>query len=334
MSARPTLVLTAPDTFALEQREAAGATDGRVAVDIGWVGLCGTDLHIVEGSHPRARFPLVLGHELVGRAVGGSLDGRAVVVDPLIADGTCAACLLGERHVCANLRLIGIDRDGGLSGRVVVDAGRLHAVPDGLDLPVAALAEPLAVAVHATRRASVGRRDKVVVVGAGPIGLLLALASRLAGAATVLIAERSPARREFAAGLGFEILDEADTIGDVERHTDGSLADVVFDAAAAPAVAALLPRLVRPAGRISLVGTYSRLVELDLQAVLFKELTLFGNRVYRPDDIDAALAILAADPEMFRPLITQIVPLEAAPAAFDRLRAGEGVKYLVATGAL
>jgi (R,R)-butanediol dehydrogenase / meso-butanediol dehydrogenase / diacetyl reductase len=334
VTARPTLVLTAPETFSVEQREPVEAADGQVAVDVGWVGLCGTDLHIVEGTHPRARFPLVLGHELAGRAVGGNLDGRAVVVDPLIADGTCSACVLGERHVCANLRLIGIDRDGGLSGRVVVEADRVHAVPDGLDLWLAALAEPLAVAVHATRRASVVRGDKVVVVGAGPIGLLLAITSRLAGAAMVLIAERSPARREFAAGLGFEILDEADTIGDLERHTDGWLADVVFDAAAAPAVAALLPRLVRPAGRVSLVGTYSRPVEVDLQAVLFKELTLLGNRVYRPEDIDAAVAILAADPETFRPLITEIVPLDGAAAAFERLRAGVGVKYLVATGAL
>lgn len=333
MTARPALVLTAPDMFSVEQREPPDAAEGQVAVDVGWVGLCGTDLHIVEGSHPRARLPLVLGHELVGRAIGGSLNGRAVVVDPLIADGTCAACVLGERHVCANLRLIGIDRDGGLSGRVVVDADRLHAVPDGLDLTVAALAEPLAVAVHATRRASMGVGDRVVVLGAGPIGLLLALTSRLAGAAIVLVAERSESRRAFAASLGFDILDAEDPISDLHRRTAGWLADVAFDAAAAPAVAAVLPRLVRPAGRISLVGTYSRPVELDLQAVLFKELTLIGNRVYRPADIDSALAMLAADPELFRPLITEVVPLDRAPAVFDRLRAGDGVKYLVATGA-
>jgi (R,R)-butanediol dehydrogenase/meso-butanediol dehydrogenase/diacetyl reductase len=331
---RPALVLTAPDVFAIEQREPVEATDGQVAVDIGWVGLCGTDLHIAEGSHPRARFPLVLGHELVGRALGGSLAGQAVVVDPLIACGNCAACVLGERHVCANLRLIGIDRDGGLSGRLAVDGERLHAVPEGLDLTVAALAEPLAVAVHATRRASVGRGDRVVVMGAGPIGLLLAFAARRAGAALIMVGERSAARREFAATLGFETLDADDPVADVEKRTDGWLADVVFDAAAAPAVAALLPRLVRPAGRIGLVGTYARPVEVDLQAVLFRELTVIGNRVYQPADIDAALAILAAEPELFGGLISEIFELDQVPVAFDRLRAGIGVKYLVATGSI
>jgi (R,R)-butanediol dehydrogenase/meso-butanediol dehydrogenase/diacetyl reductase len=329
---RPAVVLTAPGSFSIEARQPVEAVDGRIAVDVDLVGLCGTDLHIVEGSHPRARFPLVLGHELVGTARGGMLAGRTVVVDPLIACGTCAACTIGQPHVCAQLRLIGIDRDGGLSGRVVVDPDRLHAVPEGLDPTVAALAEPLAVAVHATRRAAVGAGDRVVVMGAGPIGLLLAMAARRAGAATILIGEPAPARRTFADDLGFDTLDPADPIADLERRTDGWLADVAFDAAAAPAVAALLPRLVRPAGRIGLVGTYGRPVELDLQAVLFRELTLIGNRVYQPADIDAALAILADEPETFRPLITEIVALDGAPAAFERLRAGDGVKYLVATG--
>ncbi len=329
---RPVLVLTAAEEFAIEQREPIEPADGQVAVDVGWVGLCGTDLHIIEGSHPRARFPLVLGHELVGRALAGPLAGRMVVVDPLIACGTCAACQLGERHVCANLRLIGIDRDGGLGGRVVLDPDRLHAVPDGLDPIVAALAEPLAVAVHATRRAGVSPGDKVVIMGAGPIGLLLAFAVRRAGATTIVIGEPAPARRAFARAAGFDTLDPADPLADLERRTSGWLADVAFDAAAVPAVAALLPRLVRPAGRISLVGTYSRPVELDLQAVLFRELTLVGNRVYQPADIDSALAILADDPAGFRPLISDIVALDQAPAAIARLRAGDGVKYLVATG--
>ncbi len=329
---RPALVLTGIDQFAVEQREPAEPTGDLVAVDVGWVGLCGTDLHIADGSHPRARVPLVLGHELVGLAIAGPLAGRTVVVDPLLACGTCSACQLGQRHVCANLRLIGIDRDGGLSGRVVIDPDRLHLVPDGLDPVVAALAEPLAVAVHATRRARVAAGDTVVIMGAGPIGLLLAFAVRQAGATRILIGEPSPARRTFANAAGFETLDAADPLGNLDRRSQGWLADVVFDAAAVPAVAALLPRLVRPGGVIAIVGTYSRPVELDLQAILFRELTVLGNRVYEPADIDTALQTLAADPAAFKPLISAVVELDEVPGAFARLRAGEGVKYLVATG--
>ena len=333
---RPALVLTGVNEFALEQRTPADPDpdQGQVAVDVGWVGLCGTDLHIVDGEHPRARFPLVLGHELVGLALGGPLAGRHVVVDPLSSCGACAACRLGQGHVCAILRLLGIDRDGGLSGRVVVALDRLHALPDGLDPVLGVLAEPLAVAIHATRRAGVSSGDKVVIMGAGPIGLLLAIATRRAGASLILVVEPAPARREFAQVLGFAVLDPDDPLGDLDRRTSGWLADVLFDAAGAPAVAALMPRLVRPAGRIGLVGTYGRPVELDLQTVLFRELTLLGNRVYQPTDIDAALEMLAADPAELRPLVSAIVGLTEASTAFARLRAGDGVKYVVATGVL
>ena len=329
---RPALVLSAPDRFAVELRELARPGPGQIAVEVDLVGLCGTDLHIVEGSHPRAQLPLVLGHELVGRAVGGALDGRLVVVDPLIACGTCAPCTIGQAHVCTRLRLVGIDRDGGLGGWVVVDPDRLHPVPSGLDPQVAVLAEPLAVAVHAVGRTGVGPSDRVVVMGAGPIGLLIALVARSRGAALVAIGEPSPARRTFASGLGLELLDIEDPVGDLEARTDGWLADVAFDAAAVPAVAAILPRLVRPSARIGLVGTYGHPVELDLQAVLFRELTLFGNRVYRPADIEAALMLLAAAPDVFSPLISEVVALGDAPQAIELLRAGQGVKYVVAVG--
>ncbi len=331
---RPAIVLVAPERFALEHRAPVEPTGDLIAVDVTHVGLCGTDLHIVEGVHPRARFPLVLGHEIVGRARGGALDGQLVVIDPLIACGMCVACRLGERHVCAELRLMGIDRDGGLSGRVVVPAERLHPVPVGVEAELAALGEPLAVAVHAVRRAMVSPGMTVAIIGAGPIGLLLAFAARHAGAARILISEPSAGRLAFAAALGFETLDPAGPVEDLAARTDGALADVVFDAAGAPAVAAILPRLVRPAGRISLVGVYGSPVALDLQAVVFRELCVIGNRVYTPADIDAALALLATDEGSgLRQLISAVVPLAETAAAFERLRAGDGIKILVDVGA-
>ena len=319
---RPALVLTGVDSFVVEQRPPAESTGDAVAIDVDLVGLCGTDLHIVEGSHPRARFPLVLGHELVGRATAGQLAGRAVVVDPLIACGDCSACRLGERHVCANLRLIGIDRDGGLSGRVVVDSERVHVVPAGLDPVVAAMAEPLGVAVHATRRAHVGVGDTIVIMGAGPIGLLLAFAARHVGAATILIGETAPARRTFAESLGFDTLDTVDPFGDLERHTSGRLADVAFDAAAVPAVAALLPRLV-PAGRAHrpsapCAARRARPPGHPLQGTDSARQSGLPAGRHRRGTPDAG-----GRPGGFRPLISEVVGLDEAPAAFARLRAGE-----------
>jgi (R,R)-butanediol dehydrogenase/meso-butanediol dehydrogenase/diacetyl reductase len=326
---RPALLLTAPDTFSVDRLEDVPASGGLVGVEIAYTGLCGTDLHIVEGLHPRARFPLALGHELVGRVEGGPEDGQLVVVDPLISCGTCSACRLGHPHVCANLRLIGIDSHGGLAGRVLASPERLHPVPSGVDPRMAALAEPLAVAVHAVRRAPVTGGSTVVVAGAGPIGLLLALVVRRAGAARVLVMEPSVPRRTFAERCGFELLDPADPVADLRRRTDNWMADVVLDAAAVPAVAAILPRLVHPAGAISLVGVYSAPAPVDLQALVFGELTVIGNRVYAPADIDTALDIIAGGELDLAAFVTEIVGLRDAPAALRRLRAGEGIKYLV-----
>jgi threonine dehydrogenase-like Zn-dependent dehydrogenase len=169
----------------------------------------------------------------------------------------------------------------------------------------------------------------VAIIGAGPIGLLLAFVVRQLGAGGIFISEPSSTRRTFAASLGYQMLDPSDPVADLSRRTAGSLADVAFDAAGVPSVAATLPRLVRPAGRIAVVAVYGRAVELDLQAIVFREQTVLGNRVYTPADIDAALALLRDDGLALRPLIGDVVPLAEAADAFARLRTGDAIKVLV-----
>ncbi len=255
---------------------------GEVTVQARFTGLCGTDLHIVEGSHPRARFPLALGHEIVGESRSGPYTGQTVLVDPLLPCGRCVACGMGASNACANLRLIGIDRDGAMAGQVVVAEDRLHPIPAAIPDEVAPLAEPLAVAVHAVRRVPPLLGECVVVVGGGPVGLLIAHVARRAGA-IVHVAETAPARRAVAGSMGLRLLDADAPVADVERLTGGRMASVVFDAAAAPPVAAMLTQLVRPGGTIAIVGTYGRSTPLDLQAVMFKELA-----IDRPPDVSAA----------------------------------------------
>jgi (R,R)-butanediol dehydrogenase / meso-butanediol dehydrogenase / diacetyl reductase len=301
---------------------------GEVVVQAGHMGLCGTDLHIIDGSHPRARFPLALGHEFVGAPRSGPLAGQTVLVDPLLPCGRCAACELGASNACANLRLIGIDRDGALAGQVVVAADRLHPVPPSIPDEVAPLAEPLAVAVHTVRRVPPLLGQQAVVVGGGPVGLLVAHVARRAGA-LVRVAETSPPRRTVAEAMGLELLDPAAPVEGVMRVTGGRLASVVFDAAAAAPVAAMLTQMVRPGGTIAIVGTYGRPTAIDLQAVMFKELSIVGHRTYQPADIDTAIAILSADLGVLRPLLSGTVSPDQVPATIDALRAGQGMKYVV-----
>lgn len=301
---------------------------GEIVVRAHCTGICGTDLHIVEGSHPRARMPLAIGHEMVGFPESGPLLGRPVLVDPLLPCGTCTACSSGTPNACAHLRLIGIDRDGALAGRVPVASERLHPIPPGIPEDLATLAEPLAVAVHAVRRVPslIGRL--VVVIGGGPVGLLVAHVARRAGA-SVLIAEPFQGRRELASDLGFGVLDDNDPVGDLEDRTDGLLADVAFDAAAVPAVASMLHRVVRPGGCVAIVGAYSRPSPIDLQAVMFKELQIVGHRTYLPADIDAALQILVDDQVVVSRLHTATVASADIGETIAKLRAGQGMKYVV-----
>jgi len=317
---------------AVEEVPRPAPPEGWALVDVDFAGICGTDLHICAGEHPRAQAPLVLGHEVVGRlrgAAGGLPDGAPVAVEPLLSCGTCPPCRAGRPHVCERLRLIGIDVPGGVAEQVAVPVERLVALPEGLDARRAAFAEPLAVCVHAVRRAQVPLGEPVVVAGAGPIGLGVALCARLAGAGSVLVSEPAPARRAIAEALGFGVLDAADPLGDLRSRTGGVRATVAFDTAAHPAVAAQITGMTATSGRIVVVGTYGHPPAVDLQDVVFRELEAVGVRVYTRRDVETAVALLAdgrVDPD---PLVTSVVRLAEAPRALARLRSGEELKVLI-----
>jgi (R,R)-butanediol dehydrogenase/meso-butanediol dehydrogenase/diacetyl reductase len=309
------------------------AADGWVVVDVARSGLCGTDLHICSGQHPRAVPGLVLGHELSGTLAtdavtvdGGLPAGTPVVVNPLLSCGHCATCLAGRPHTCANLKLLGIDAPGGAAEQVAVPQGSLVPLPAGADLDAAAFAEPLAVAVRAVRRSRLALGEDVVVVGAGPVGLAVALSAWQAGAASVLVVETSAARREVAAGLGLEVAEPYDD--PAPDATDGGV-PVVFDCASHPAVAARVAALAVPGGRVVVVGVYPGLTPIDLQAVTFKELEVIGTRVYSRDDLHTAARMITSGAFDPRPLLTSIVSIDEAPRAIDDLASGRDVKVLV-----
>ncbi len=298
------------------------AREGWAVVDVAFTGLCGTDLHICSGHHPRAVPGLVLGHELSGTLATGTATlpaGTRVVVNPLLSCGHCVTCLAGRPHTCANLRLLGIDAPGGAAEQVAAPEGSLVPLPADADLAAAAFAEPLAVAVRAVRRSRLALGEDVVVVGAGPVGLAVALCARQAGAGSVRVVETSPARREVAAGLGLEVAEVA---------PDGAAA-VVFDCASHPAVAARLGALAAPAGRVVLVGVYPGLTPVDLQAVTFKELEVVGTRVYSRDDLHTAAHMITSGAFDPGPLLTRTVTVDEAPQAIDDLAGGRDVKVLV-----
>src|SRR5665648_416676 len=190
--------------------------EGWALVKVAYNGICGTDLAILHGKHPRATAPLIMGHEISGwveqAGATGPPAGTLVTVEPLISCGECKACRNGHPHVCRRLGLYGIDAPGAMAQYVALPPEVLHEVPDGVDPRTATLAEPLAVAVHAVALSGMEPGDTVAVYGAGPIGVLTAMVARHEGAGTVVITEPSPWRRKVAEELGFTVVPDGRTM--------------------------------------------------------------------------------------------------------------------------
>lgn len=319
--------------------EAPAAREVQLAV--AFTGLCGTDMHIIHGSMDgRVTTPLVFGHEMSGTVeqIGADVEGWAVgdrvTIMPLQWDGTCPACLAGHQHICQNLDFVGIDSPGSLQQRWNVRAEWLIRLPDDVPLDIAALAEPTAVAVHDVRRSELGPGDKVVVIGGGPIGLLIASVARHFGA-DVAVIELAPARRAQIAELRFETLDPRVTNQDawVDRWTEGAGADVVFEVSGAEAAVLGATSLAKVRGTIVVVAIHPTPRPIDLQRVFWRELRMLGARVYERRDFDTAVELLAAGVIPTELLITKIVPLSQVQSAFDDLEQGNALKILVDVGA-
>ena len=205
---RVAVVTSGAATFAIENQATPTPGSGDVAVETLATGICGSDLHLFSGDHPYARYPLVQGHEVVGRVakVGAGVDaglvGTLVVVEPTLECGACPECARGAYNRCENLQVIGVQRPGSLGGRFVTRAAKLHPVPETGDPESWALVEPLAVACHAVAQSAADARSVVVVLGAGVIGASIALALRELGPQRVIIVEPSAPRRERIAALG------------------------------------------------------------------------------------------------------------------------------------
>ena len=325
------------DTHRLEVTDLPkpGVPPGWALVRVAYNGICGTDLAILGGKHPRAVAPLVMGHEICGwveqAGATGPPTGSLVVVEPLISCGECRSCKNGLTHVCRRLALYGIDAPGAMAEYLAVPPAVLHLVPDSVDLHMATLAEPLAVAVHAVARSGMQPGDIVAVFGAGPIGILTAMVARHEGAGVVVITEPSPWRREVAERLGFTVVAPGSTMAaTLEPITDGEGADTTFDSAAHPSVAAELAATTRVQGRIVVVGVYKEPVAVDLQAVCFKEQSLIGVRVYTSGDVTRAIELIAAGALGLDRFPIKVFDLADVAAAFDAASTGqECLKTLV-----
>jgi threonine dehydrogenase-like Zn-dependent dehydrogenase len=288
---------------------APDSDDVRIAVAA--VGICGSDLHLIDSGLAEGR---VLGHEVSGRLP----DGTAVAIEPFRSCGRCLPCTAGDRHRCADgSDIIGIVSDGGMAEFLTVPRAALVALPNGVEVGDASLVENLAVGVHAMNRARLQHRDRVAVVGAGPIGLATAAALVRSGF-EVAIGARHDHQRVAAEMVGATVMDDASAGA---GGADGF--DVVFDAVGTTASLKESVRRVVHGGRICVVGSFWDPVELDI-GILMQEAELIPAMMYGRTptgrEIDGAAALLAELPQLGDAMITHRFPLDGATEAFAAAR--------------
>jgi threonine dehydrogenase-like Zn-dependent dehydrogenase len=342
----------APETLNDVDLPEPHAQPGEVVIEVAHCGICGSDLHSFKSGFA-ARPGQVLGHEFCGtvlesNGVAGVAVGDRVTARPLIPCGHCAACLEGETQLCEDgvSRGLGYGLRGAFAERVLVPSAvldrTLFALPDEVSDRAGALVEPLAVGLHAVGRAQLSAGERVVVLGAGPIGLAVLIFLRLAGVDGVIVADPSSLRREAARRLGAELtIDPA-----VERTVDAvaavtgrgassssARADVAIDCAGVPVAFEDALRLVRPGGTVVLCAMYGRKLELRPDRLTGGELTLRGSVGYR-DEFPLVIAALARGEIDAGALISHELALSQIDEAF-RIQAdpARSLKVLVTPGA-
>ncbi len=330
------LVLTEYNHFEVREVPEPEVAPEDVLVQVKACGICGSDLHGMDGSTGRRLPPIIMGHEAagviarVGEHVNNWHVGDRVTLDSTIWCGQCHFCRRGRVNLCDNRRVLGVScaefrQEGAFAEYASVPQHIVYRMPEGLAFEHAAMTEPLSVAVHAVGRVPIHLNDTAVVVGTGMIGLLVVQALRAAGCGRILAVDVDPARLELACRLGAdEALSpgETDVVAEVLRRTDGRGADAAFEAVGLPATVETAIGAVRKGGSVGLIGNLTPEVALPLQAVVTREMTLYGSYA-SGGEYPACLEMIARGTINVEALITAVAPLEEAATWFDRLYQGE-----------
>lgn len=287
------LVCVEPGNLQLERRPLPKRGDGEVLVRPRMIGICGTDYHIYEGKHPYLQYPRVMGHELAVEVVeapagSGLVPGQIMVVNPYLACGQCSACRRGKPNCCKQIQVLGVHRDGGMCELLVLPAINLVSA-EGLGLEACAAVEFLAIGAHAVRRSRAGPGGRVLIVGAGPIGLGAALFARLQGAQITIVDTDA----DRLAGASAVVIDAATRLaGEATTRDLTESFDVVFDATGNRQSMEAGFGFVDHGGRYVFVGVIKG--ELSFVAPDFhrKEMELLGSRNATLEDFDRVIAAM------------------------------------------
>jgi 2-desacetyl-2-hydroxyethyl bacteriochlorophyllide A dehydrogenase len=323
-------IFNGPNSLTITSKPIRRLEPGELLVKVDVCGVCGTDVHIVDGTS-RSTPPVVLGHEYAGvvedtaSTDNRELVGHRVAVDPNISCGRCDFCRRGFVHLCSNLRALGVDIDGGMAEYSIVPEGQVHAVPPAMAKETSAFIEPVSCAVHGIDRAGVKAGDTVIIIGGGTIGLIMLQLARHAGAAKVIVLEPLEHKRQIAAELGAELV-----LNPSRGDASALLGDVVIECVGKPQTMQLAIDLARRGGTVEFFGVapIGEKIPLEPNQVYYKELTIVGSYV-NPHTFDRSIALLTEG--KIRTDLFQIdkFPLDGVHEALRSQREGTTIKSII-----
>lgn len=333
-------MLTGREEFTCETSLLGDVRPGWARIKVAYCGICGSDLHSYQGLHPNVHPPIVLGHEFsgivteVGNEKDSGLVGASVVVVPSVPCNNCYQCRNGKEHICEKLQVVGnIGIAGAFSRYVDIPADRILKIPETINLAQAALVEPTAVAIHALDRAPLHQAG-VVVIGAGPIGMITALVAKAHKTGPVTIMDIRPDRLAMAQRLGIDSVIHSEDPARESRlqaiYPDGP--DAVFDCVAVTSAVNLAVRIARKGSTIVLVGVPAGSVTLDAIFIQDRELQLVGTLMYQVQDFERAIQLISQPGTLpVLDLVSRKISFEDVPQGFRQLldRSRNDLKILV-----
>ncbi|RFC43834.1 MAG: L-iditol 2-dehydrogenase [Verrucomicrobia bacterium] len=337
------LTLTAPSQFTFGDVPEPELAPNEVLVAVRACGICGSDIHGMDGSSGRRIPPIIMGHEAagviarIGQDVHGWEPGARVAFDSMIFCGQCESCRSGHTNLCPDRRVIGVScpdyrRHGAFAEYVAIPQHLLVPLPEGLSFEEAAFGEPVGVALHAVNLVKPNQGDTAVVVGAGLIGLLVIQALKRAGCSRVLAVDLDENRLELARELGAELGLKAsapDVLSQVRDWAGDDGADIAMEVVGITPTIQLAVRSVRKGGKVGAVGNLKPSVEFPLQEVVTREITVYGSCASSGEYTEALQAVADGSIRV-TPLISAKAPISNGQVWFDKLhRGGDLLKVIL-----
>lgn len=323
-------VMTNPGEITFNEVSVPEITADQVLVKIMKIGVCGSDIHVYHGKHPFTSYPVTQGHEVsgeivkLGENVTGFTVGQKVTIQPQVVCGKCYPCRHGKYNLCEELKVMGFQTTGTASEFFAVDAKKVTALPEEMSYDEGAMIEPLAVAVHAVKRAGNVKGMKIAVLGAGPIGILVAQTAKGLGAESVMITDVSDLRLEKAkeCGVDFCINTKEKDFGEAMLENFGpDKADVIYDCAGNNITMGQAIKYARKGSTIILVAVFAGMAEIDLAVLNDHELDLNTSMMYRNEDYIDAISLVNEGKVALKPLISKHFAFQDYKAAYEYIDA-------------